>query len=187
MGCVRRRCATRYHLFCLFGICQGQNPREPPETERRGEKARGVASVGLRGSENRPHSISPNRRRRWSAALRARGDRAMAGGGSYCVVSGTSRARDQARVIADNCAKPSWEFVEPPASATGGPAVSALARHPASASDRFLRGHRSSGEYVALEVAVVPLRRIDVRMAELPLHVHERIAGGQPGGRRGVS
>jgi hypothetical protein len=48
---------------------------------------------------------------------------------------------------------------------------------------RVLGRDGTSSENVALEVAVVPLGCADVGVAELPLDVHERVAGRQP--RRG--
>ena len=54
----------------------------------------------------------------------------------------------------------------------------------ARARDRFFGRDRSGGEYVTLEVSVVALGRADVGVTELALHVHQRVAGRQPGGRR---
>ena len=44
----------------------------------------------------------------------------------------------------------------------------------------FLGRDGTGGENVALEVAVVPLGCADVGVAELPLDVHQRVAGGEP-------
>jgi hypothetical protein len=45
----------------------------------------------------------------------------------------------------------------------------------------FLGRDGTGSENMALEVPVVPLRCADVGVAELPLDVHQRVAGGKPG------
>lgn len=53
--------------------------------------------------------------------------------------------------------------------------------------DCFLRRDGSSGQDVALQVTVVVLGGADVRVAELALHVHQRVARRQPCRHRRVA
>jgi hypothetical protein len=83
-----------------------------------------------------------------------------------CCPAATRQLRDIAPTIAE----------------AGRSAILARVNERASARDRLLGRDSASREYVALEVAVIALRCADIRVTELALYVHQRVAGGQPGG-----